>query len=164
MEARGRKGPASALFGFGGQCLGLSHPTIGPRRKPDFFADMVRGVVIEFGQLPVMENAEVVELLLDRAGHAGELLEIVGAAARPRKTLEAGGLRRRRNFLAGRLCGGTDVDSGLALCARNAVNGGASDQIAIQLDGAAGVVIAWHHIGDALGIGVGIDDRGDGNV
>ena len=40
----------------------------------------------------------------------------------------------------------------------------AGDQIAIQRDGAAGVVIAGHHIGDALGVGIGIDDRGDRNV
>ena len=133
-------------------------------RKPDLFADLVRGVVIEFGQLPVVEDAEVVELLLDRAGHAGELLEVVGGAARPGKTLEAGRLRRRRNFLADRLRGGADIDPGIALRTRNAVDGRAGDQIAIQRDGAAGVVIARHHIGDALGIGIGIDDRGDGNV
>src|SRR6202165_231064 len=163
LEAR-PEGPTAALFGFRGQCLGLGHPAIGSRRKPDFFADLVGGVMIEFGQLPIMEDAEIVELLLDRAGHAGELLEIVGGAARPGKTLEAGGLRRHRNFLADRLYRGADIDSGFALRARNAVDGRARDQIAIQRDGAAGVVIARHHIGDALGIGIGIDDRGDGNV
>src|SRR5713226_2735735 len=165
-EGGGRKDPASAfaLFGFRGHRLGLGDPAIGSAREPDLFADLVRGVVIEFGQLPVMEDAEVVELLLDRAGHAGELLEIVCGAARPRKTLEADGLRRRRNFLADRLYGGTDIDSGFALRARNAIDGRAGDQIAIQRDGAAGVVIARHHIGDALGVRIGIDDRGDGNV
>src|SRR5437016_11365348 len=126
--------PASALalFGFRGHRLGLGHPAVGATWQSDLFADLVRGVVIEFGQLPVMEDAEVVELLLDRAGHSGELLEIVCGAARPRKTLEAGGRRRHRSFLAGRLYGGTDVDSGFALRARNAINGRAGDQIAIQ--------------------------------
>ena len=52
----------------------------------------------------------------------------------------------------------------IALRARNAVDDGAGDQVAIQRNGAAGVVIARHHIGDALGIRIGVDDRGDGNV
>ena len=69
-----------------------------------------------------------------------------------------------RNFLADRLGGGADVDAGVALGARDAVDGGAGHQVAIQRNGAAGVVIARHHEGDALGIGIGIDDRGNGNV
>src|SRR5712671_5836008 len=61
--------PASALtlFGFRGHRLGLGHPAVGATWQPDLFADLVRGIVIEFGELPVMEDAEVVELLLDRA-------------------------------------------------------------------------------------------------
>src|SRR5665213_2889164 len=89
-----------ALFGFRGHRLGLGYPAIGAGGKSDLFTDLVRGVVVEFGQLPVVEDAEVVELLLDRAGHAGELLEIVGSRARPGQALEARRLRRRRNFLA----------------------------------------------------------------
>src|SRR3982751_4765451 len=90
----GRDDPATSrsieLFRFRGERLGLGNPGIGAAGKPDFFADLVRGVVIELGELPVMEDAEVVELLLDRAGHAGQLLEIVGRTARTGKTLEAG--------------------------------------------------------------------------
>src|ERR1700731_1614235 len=106
LRTGGRKisGPrALRLFRFRGHRLGLGHPAIGARRQSDFFADLVGGVVIEFGQLPVVEDAEIVELLLDRAGHAGELLEVVGGTARPGETLEPGRLRRRRNRLAQRL-------------------------------------------------------------
>src|ERR1039458_1541481 len=40
--------PASALtlFGFRGHRLGLGYPAIGPARKSDLFADLVRGVAI----------------------------------------------------------------------------------------------------------------------
>src|ERR1700676_774354 len=91
LRTDGRKVPASTLtlFGFRGHRLGLGYPAIGASRKSNLFADLVCGVVIEFSQLPIVEDAEIVELLLDRAGHAGELLEVVGAAARPGKTLEA---------------------------------------------------------------------------
>src|SRR3977135_3241699 len=102
----GRSVPANAftLLGFGGHRLGLGDPAVGTARKSNLFTDLVRGVVVEFGQLPVVEDAEIVELLLDRAGHAGELLEVVGRSARAGKTLEADRLRRRRDFLAGRTC------------------------------------------------------------
>src|SRR3979411_2827585 len=93
------EGPANALFGFRGHRLGLGHPAIGARRKADFFANFVGGVVIEFGQLPIMEDTEIVEIFLDRTGQASKLFGIVGGAARTRQTLEAGRLWRRRNFL-----------------------------------------------------------------
>src|SRR6202043_740511 len=131
-ESAGPEDRRVALLGFRGHRLGLGHPAIGARRKSDFFADLVGGVVIEFGELPIVEDAEVVELLLDRAGHAGELLEIVGAAARPGETLEPGRLRRRRNRLAQRLGRSADIDPRIALRARDAVDGSTRDQIAIQ--------------------------------
>src|SRR5271165_6639591 len=84
----------------------------------------MRGVVIELGQLPVVEHAEVVELLLDRTRHALQLLEVVGGAARTGQALEAGRLRRGRDLLGHRLGGGTDVDTGIALRPRNAVDRG----------------------------------------
>src|SRR5690349_2168747 len=142
------------LFRFRGQRLGLGDPAIGTARKSDLFTDLVRGVVIEFGELPVVEDAEVVELLLDRTRHAGELLEVVGGAARTCQTLEALLMRRSGDFLAGRVGGRTDIDAGIALRAGNAVDCRAGDQIAIQRNGAAGIVIARHDIGDALGIGI----------
>src|SRR3954468_10742608 len=119
----GRPGHAvQQLFRFGGQRLGLGNPGIGAARKTDLFTDLVRGIVVELGELPVVEDAEVVELLLDRTRDAGELLEVVGGAARTSKALEAGRLRSRRNFLAGRLSGGADVDAMIALRARDAVD------------------------------------------
>src|SRR3979411_1439089 len=165
-EVGGRKDPASAFaaFGFAGHRLGLGHPAVGAAWQSDFFADLVRGIVVEFGQLPVMEDAEVVELLLDRAGYAGELLEIVGGAARPGQTLERRRLRRHRDFFADGMRRRADIDPGFALRARDAVDHGAGHQIAVQRDGAAGVVIAGHDISDALGVRIGIDDRGDRNI
>src|SRR4029079_2917082 len=77
------------LFRFRGKALGLGDPAIGPARKTDLFADLERRLVIEFGKLPIMENAEVVELLFDRPGYAGELLEVIGRAARAGQSLEA---------------------------------------------------------------------------
>src|SRR5882724_5703134 len=148
LKGGGRNVPASALtlFGFRGHRLG--HPAVGATWQSDLFADLVRGVVIEFGELPVMEDAEVVELLLDRAGHAGELLEIVGGTARPGKTLEGRRLWRHRDFLADGMSRRADIDAGIALRSRNAIDDRAGHQIAVHRDGAAGVVIARHHIGD----------------
>src|SRR5262249_490626 len=53
-----RERPSHELFRFRGQCLGLGDPGVGAARKSDLFADLVRGVVIELGELPVMEDAE----------------------------------------------------------------------------------------------------------
>src|SRR6266851_532638 len=166
LKGGGRNVPASALtlFGFRGHRLGLGHPAVGATWQSDIFADLVRGIVIEFGELPVVEDAEVVELLLDRAGHAGELLEIVSGTTRPGKTLEGRGLRRHHYFLADGMSRRADIHARIALRSRNAIDDRAGHQIAVQRDGSAGIVIARHHIGDALGVGIGIDDRGDGNV
>src|SRR4029077_13372118 len=43
----------SLLFRFRGQSLGLGNPAIGAARKSNLFTDLVRGVVIEFGELPI---------------------------------------------------------------------------------------------------------------
>ena len=47
------------------------------------------GLLVELGDLRIVEDAEIVELLLDRRRNAGQLLEIVGDAARPGQLLEA---------------------------------------------------------------------------
>src|SRR5205085_9684439 len=99
----------------------LGNPGVGAARKSDFFADLVGGAVIELGELPVMEDAKIVELLLDRAGNAWQFLEVVGGAPRTRKALEAARLRRGRNFLGDGLGGRTDVDARIALAARDAI-------------------------------------------
>src|SRR4051812_24339058 len=144
---------AFSLFRFSGEGFGLCHPRIGAAWKTNFFADLVRRVVIEFGELPVMEDAQIVELLLDRTGNAGELLQIIGGAARSGETLEADRLRRCRDCLTRWMRRSADIDSRVALCARNAVDRRTSDQIAIQRDSATGVIVARHHEGDALWIG-----------
>src|SRR3977135_3003718 len=119
----GRSVPANAftLLGFGGHRLGLGDPAVGTARKSNLFTDLVRGVVIEFGELPVVEDAKIVELLLDRAGHAGKFFQVVGSDTRAGKALEADRLRRRRDFLAHRMRRGADIDAGLTLRPRNAV-------------------------------------------
>src|SRR5258708_20257955 len=59
------EGPASAfsLFGFCGHRLGLGHPAIGARRQSDFFADLVGGIVVEFGELPIVQDPDTSNLL-----------------------------------------------------------------------------------------------------
>ena len=52
--------------------------------------------------------------------------------------------RRCRQFLDDRLFGRADVDAHAALRARDAVDRGARDQIAVERDRAAGVVVARH--------------------
>src|SRR5579871_786812 len=163
-DGRLEAGHRICLFRFCGQRLGLSDPGIGAARQADFFADLVRGVVAELGELPVMENAEVVELLLDGAGHSGELLEIVGRTTRTRQALETRSLLRERQFLARGMGGGSDVDPHLALGAGNAVDRRTRDEVAIKRNGAASIVVTGHDVGDALWIGVGVDDRGNRNV
>jgi len=50
------------------------------------------------------------------------------------------------------------------LRARDAVDRGLGHEIAIERDRAAGVVIARDREYDAVGIGVGVDDRRDRNI
>src|SRR5215468_4570212 len=88
IEAGVNTGQGVSLFRFTGEGLGLRDPGVGAARQADLFADPMGGVMIELGELPVMEDSEIVELLLDRARHAGELLEIVGGAARAGEALE----------------------------------------------------------------------------
>src|ERR1700689_3809488 len=71
------------LHFLGGHFLGLGDPAFDTARKPDLFADIVRGGRREFRDLLEMENAEVVELLFDRRRHGRQFLEIVGYPARP---------------------------------------------------------------------------------
>ena len=74
---------------FGRQFLGLGDPALNTARQTHFFADVMRGGGRELGKLRVVEDAKIVELLLDRRRNAGEFLEVVGNAARTGKLLEA---------------------------------------------------------------------------
>src|SRR5208337_1708888 len=67
---------------FCGQLLGLRDPTVHAAGQPGFLADLASGVCTEPGDLPIVEDAEIVELLLDRRRHVMELLEIIGDPAR----------------------------------------------------------------------------------
>ncbi len=132
--------------------------------QTDFLADLLGIGRSKLGQLRVVEYAEVVELLLDRARHAGQLLEIVGDAARAGQRLEAGRRHFGGKLLDHRRFGCTGIDAEIALRARNAVDRGLRDEIAIKRDRAAGIVVAGDHKGDPVRIAVGVDDRGDRNV
>src|SRR3954452_21554530 len=68
---------------FGRKLLRLLYPARHTARQADLFADAMRIRIVELGDLLVVEDAEIVELLLDRGGNTGELLEIVGNTARP---------------------------------------------------------------------------------
>src|SRR5437764_296943 len=69
--------------------LCLSDPAFHAAGQADFLADGMGGVGAEPRDLPVMEDAEIVEFLLDRRRHVGELLEIVGDPARAGQHLVA---------------------------------------------------------------------------
>src|SRR5689334_7995260 len=152
---------------FGRQFLGLYDPAIDAAGQSDLFADVVRGLRIELGDLREVEDAEVVELLLDRRRHAGQLLEIVCNTARARQLLEAeiAGRGRGRNlFLHDRLFGSAGIDAHFTLRGRNSVDRRLGNEVAVERDGAAGVVVARHDVSDARRIAVGIDDGSDRNV
>src|SRR3954467_2511314 len=130
MPAR-RKTPRRRLLRR--QLFGLGDPTLNAAGQADLFAYVVGRFRAELGDLRVMEDADVVEMLLDRRRHAGELLEIVGDAARTGQRLEAETLLRSlRKILDDRLFGGADVDPHAALGAGDAVDRGARDQVAIE--------------------------------
>ena len=50
------------------------------------------------------------------------------------------------------------------LAGGQAVEHGVGDQVAVELDGAGGVVVARDRIGDAVRIAVGVEDRDDRDV
>ena len=94
----------------------------------------------------------LVELLDDLRADAGELGQIVGRAAGSRQEFEmlgrglglgrrSLGLERLRQRFGDRRLGLAEIDPLRALAARNAVDRRARDEIAIELDGAARVVV-----------------------
>src|SRR6266480_3228152 len=59
------------------------------------------------------------------------------------------------------LGGGPGIYPELALGTRNSVDGRLRREIAVEADGAAGIVVSGHHVADAVGVTVGIDHGGD---
>src|SRR5512143_1539511 len=117
------------------QFLGLGDPARHTARQADFLANVVSSLLVELGDLRVVENAEIVELLLDCRRNAGQFLEIVGDAAGARQLLEAeiGGGRRHGDLLRDdRLFGGADVNAHLTLRARNSVDCRFRNEIAVE--------------------------------
>ena len=55
----------TTLHLFCRQFLGLGDPALDAPRKPDLFANTMGGLFVEFGNLRIMKNAEVVKLLFD---------------------------------------------------------------------------------------------------
>ena len=117
-------------------------------------------------KLPVVEDAGIVELARELRADAVELGQVVRRAARRGEELELLDLFRRhvrvrRDVLDDRRLGGADVEPELAMAARDAVDGGAGDEVAIERDGAPGVVVRRHREGDAIRVRVRVDDRRD---
>src|SRR2546421_12810073 len=63
-------------LGLGTNFLSLRDPALNSARQPDLLTDIVGGFRSEFGNLPIMEDAEIVEFFLDRRRNAGQFLEI----------------------------------------------------------------------------------------
>src|SRR5215813_14526204 len=149
------------------QFLGLGDPAVDAAGKPDLFANIVGGLRVEFGDLRIVENAQIVELLFDRRRNAGQFLEIVSNAAWPGQLLEAevaGCWRCWHGLGNDRPLGRTNVHAHFTLRAGNSVNGGLGNKIAVQRHRATGVVIARHDKSDASRIAIGVNDGGDRNI
>src|SRR5262252_3045807 len=150
---------------LGTKFLGLGDPAVDATRQAYLFANIVGGGGAEAGDLPVMEDAEVVELFLNRRRHPGKLLEVVCDPARTGKCLKAGSFGLSDgNFLSERFLSRPDVDAQFAMSAGNSVDCRLGDEVAVERDGAAGVVVSRHHEGDAVRIAIGVHDGGDRDV
>src|SRR5262249_54102857 len=94
---------------LGTKFLGLGDPAIDAARQADLFAHIVGGGRAEARNLPVMEDAHIVELFLNRRRHPGKLLKVVRDPARPGQRLKAKSIGLfRRNLLGERFLSGPD--------------------------------------------------------
>src|SRR5690606_20144903 len=109
----------------------------------------LHAVGIEIGDLPEMENAQVIEPLLELGGDVVNPLEIVGLAPRRLDTLED-----KRQLLLRRSDGLAAVDAGSRLGPLDAVDGRPRRKIAVERDGTAGVVVAGDREVNAIRIAV----------
>src|SRR6185437_3524972 len=146
------------------QFLRLGDPAVDAAGKPNFFAEIVSGFRVELGELRIVEDTEIVQLLFNRWRDAGQLLEIIRTATRPGQLLEAKitGCRCRRYRLGNdRLLGRADINAHLTLSTGNSVDCSLRHEIAVERHRATCIVIAWHHVSDAGRIAIGVDDGGD---
>src|SRR5882724_13004126 len=67
---------------LGGELFRLGDPAFDAGRQADFLADLLGIRPAKLGELPVVENAEIVELLFDRRRDMRQLLQVVRDAAR----------------------------------------------------------------------------------
>ncbi len=155
--------PASGRRAFLGELLGRGDPAVAGHAalEVERAIERLRHLHVEIGDLPEMVDANVVEALLELRIDARQALQIVGLAARRVDALE---LRLAGEILGRRLVHRADVDATLHLAALDAVDGGARDEIRVERQRAAGVVVAGHHEVDAVGIAVGVDDGDDRDI
>src|SRR5215471_17345650 len=98
-----------------GQFLRLRDPALDPGRESDLLADRAGCFGPEPCDLPIMEDAEIVELLLDRGRDVMELFEIIGDAARTGENLVARPFSRWRQFIRNRFGRRPGIDAHFAL-------------------------------------------------
>src|SRR4051812_29524679 len=106
------------------QLFRVGNPAFRAAGQPDLLADLVRGLRSKARDLPVVEDAKIVEFLLDRGRDMPKLLEVVGNSAWPGEHLVAGVVSGGGQLLHNRLGGRADIDAHVALRARNAIDGG----------------------------------------
>ena len=141
------------------QLLGLDDPGIfeGLAFQAELLVEHAQSGIIQIGDLPEVEDAGVVEAQFELAVDAGDALEVVSFTAGGFDAFELAW--HRFHAWVGH---GTDVDAGVGLAAGEAVKRGLGDEVAVQRDGAARVVVAWDREVDAVRVAVGIDDGDDG--
>src|SRR4029078_12816414 len=128
---------------------------------------IVSGFRVEFGELRIVEDTEIVKLLFNRRRDAGQLLEIVRNATRPGQLLETKvtGCRGRRYGLGNdRLLGRADINAHLTLGTRNSVDCSLRHEIAVERHRATCIVIAWHDKSDTGRIAISVHDGGNWNI
>src|SRR5690606_8179054 len=99
--------------------------------------ESLHAVGIKIGNLPVMENASIVQPLLELRRNAADQLEVVGLATRRLDALEG-----CRQLFGRRRLGLAEVHAGRSLGTLDAVDGRARGQIAVERHRATRIVVA----------------------
>src|SRR5262245_44199964 len=149
------------------QFLGLGDPALDAPWKPDLLANIMGGLSVELGNLRIMKYAEVVKLLFNRRRNTWQLFEVVSNPARPGQLLEpkiADGRGSRDLLYDDGLFCSADINAHFALGPRNSVDRRLRNEIAVERDSSARIVVAGHNVSNAGRIAIGIDDRRDRNI